>query len=163
MPLVQCPGNRRWIQIVYDAWLLMQPGVSMLDARDAYLAADQLRFGGANQAELWHAFAFRGFGKGASSASSDDDQPTPGFVSPREGFETLTLKAESSVSGLPAVHASFFVGSYEARVTPVADTDPTTALGAKVKLVSGRTTSSPRLRATAPSASRWSPRPERRA
>src|SRR5207237_2703006 len=91
VPPSQCPGNRRWIQIVYDAWLLMQPGVSMLDARDAYLAADQMRSGGANQAELWHAFAFRGFGKGASSASSDDDQPTPSFVSPKEGFATLNL------------------------------------------------------------------------
>src|SRR5262249_10562277 len=45
----QCPGNRRWIQIMYDAFLLMPPDVSMLGARDAYLAADQMRFGGANQ------------------------------------------------------------------------------------------------------------------
>src|SRR5436189_4048233 len=60
LPADQCPGNRRWIQIVYDAWLLMPPAVSMLDARDAYPAADVMRFGGANQTELWRAFAHRG-------------------------------------------------------------------------------------------------------
>ena len=49
----QCPGNRRWIQLYYDAMLLMPVGPSMLDARDAMLAADQNRFGGANQTELW--------------------------------------------------------------------------------------------------------------
>ena len=56
-PADQCPGNRRWMQIVFDAYLLMAPEVSMLDSRDAYLAADRMRFGGANQAELWTAFA----------------------------------------------------------------------------------------------------------
>ena len=57
----------------------MQSGVSMVDARDAYLAADVMRFGGANQTELWRAFAARGLGAGASSAGADDDQPTPSF------------------------------------------------------------------------------------
>ena len=69
-----CPGNRRWIQIVYDAFLLQQSTTSMLDARDAYLAADMMRFGGANQTELWHAFAKRGMGTGASSAGNGDDR-----------------------------------------------------------------------------------------
>ena len=64
-PRDACPGNRRWIQIVYDAWLLEPATSSMLDARDAYLAADVMRFGGANQTELWRAFAQRGMGSGA--------------------------------------------------------------------------------------------------
>ena len=46
----QCPGNRRWIQLVFDAFLLQQGATSMLDARDAMLAADRMRFGGADQA-----------------------------------------------------------------------------------------------------------------
>ena len=33
--------------------------------------------------------------------------------------------------------ATVYVGRYEARVTPVADTDPATARGATVKLVAG--------------------------
>ena len=41
--------------------------VSMVDARDAMLAADMVRFGGAHQALLWNAFARRGLGTGAAS------------------------------------------------------------------------------------------------
>ena len=44
-----CPGNRRWVQLMFDSFLLQQGATSMLDARDAMLAADQMRFGGANQ------------------------------------------------------------------------------------------------------------------
>ena len=33
--------------------------------------------------------------------------------------------------------ATVYIGRYEARATPVADTDPATALGATVKLVPG--------------------------
>ena len=62
LPADRCPGNRRWIQILFDAYLLMPSQVSMVDARDAYLAADRMRFGGANQAALWNAFARRGLG-----------------------------------------------------------------------------------------------------
>ena len=47
---------------------------SMLDARDAMLAADRMRFGGANQAALWNAFAKRGMGE---SASTDTDRGRP--------------------------------------------------------------------------------------
>ena len=47
----------------------------MLGARDAYLAADQMAFGGANQVQIWHAFAQRGFGQFASTASTNDTDP----------------------------------------------------------------------------------------
>ncbi|MBA3331577.1 MAG: M36 family metallopeptidase, partial [Actinobacteria bacterium] len=62
LPPESCPGNRRWIQLVLDSFLLMPTAPSMIDARNAILAADTLRFGGANQSELWLAFAQRGFG-----------------------------------------------------------------------------------------------------
>ena len=63
-PVTSCPGNRRWIQLVYDAWLLMPSGaVSMVDARNALLAADQIRFDGINQDIMWGAFAHRGLGQ----------------------------------------------------------------------------------------------------
>ena len=72
-PVDACPGNRRWIQLVFDAWLLMPRGaVSMVDARDAMLAADRLRFGGANQDLLWNAFA-RAASARAPSSTGDDD------------------------------------------------------------------------------------------
>ena len=40
--------NRR-VQLIYDAYLLMPAAPTMLQARDAYLAADMIRFGGANR------------------------------------------------------------------------------------------------------------------
>jgi extracellular elastinolytic metalloproteinase len=134
-----CPGGRRWIQLVYDAWLLEQADVSFVDARDAMLAADKLRFGGANQTELWRAFAHRGLGHGAVTTSSDDDQPTPGFDSPLEPNGTVSFVAvakDGDAAGSP-VKASVYVGDYQARVTPVADTDGATALGNAAQFVPG--------------------------
>ena len=150
-PVEQCPGNRRWMQLVFDSYLLMPPDgeVSMLEARDALLAADMMRFGGANQSELWTAFATRGFGEGASSENpgdagfagdTDDPNPVPSFTSPLRSDEaTLTFKPISGdAAGDPASEgAELFVGDYEGNVTPVADTDPATDLGATVQLLPG--------------------------
>lgn len=133
-----CPGNRRFIQIQFDAYLLQQGATSMLDARDAYLAADMMRFGGANQATLWHAFAGRGMGANASTHGTDDVDPIPGFASPKEAEGTVTATAaDYSTSGHPAIRATFYVGDYSARVTPIADTDPSTPLGATFAMVPG--------------------------
>jgi hypothetical protein len=129
LPADQCPGNRRWIQIVFDAFLLQQSDTSMLTARDAYLAADRMRFGGANQAELWSAFARRGFGESASTDTTEDDQPTPAFDSPLADEATVTFATNAP--------ATVYIGRFQARATPVADTDPATALGASAKLVAG--------------------------
>jgi extracellular elastinolytic metalloproteinase len=127
LPPSACPGNRRWIQIVFDAWLLMATGaVDMLDARDAMLAADQMRFGGANQDLLWNAFAARGMGSTASSASSNDTEPIPSFVSPHSAEGTVTF-APVDQNGDP-VQAQLFIGHYQARSTPVADSIPATPL-----------------------------------
>ncbi|WP_018158076.1 M36 family metallopeptidase [Demetria terragena] len=125
----ECPGNRQWMQLIFDAWLLKPTGdVSMLDMRDAMLAADMLRFGGANQKLLWTAFAARGFGESASVANTDDDQPRPGFDSPHAKNATLRFSPLDS-DGRLIEGAQLFVGDYTARTTPVADTDPKTALG----------------------------------
>ncbi|HEX8649767.1 MAG TPA: M36 family metallopeptidase [Pyrinomonadaceae bacterium] len=137
LPADQCPGNRRWIQIVYDAWLLMPPGVSMLDARDAYLAADVMRFGGANQKELWRAFAKRGMGQFASSIDSDDTDPKPNFESKVETNEARITFRAVAVEGHAAVKVKIYVGKYEARATPIADTDSATPLSNLVKFVPG--------------------------
>ena len=126
-PASTCPGNRRWVQIMFDAYLLMPTAPSMLDARDAYLAADQMRFGGANQAELWAAFAKRGFGKDAKSsntAANTDVDPTPDFASPLAQNATVTFTAQDERKR--AVPTRIYVGKYEARVSPIADTNPAT-------------------------------------
>jgi extracellular elastinolytic metalloproteinase len=128
LPPNLCPGNRRWIQIVYDAMLLMPPDTSMVEARDAYLAADVMRFGGANQAELWLAFARRGFGQNATSTNlapegtpASDSDPKPDFESPHHDEAVVTFSATAEEDGA-SVPARIFVGHYEARVSPIADT-----------------------------------------
>jgi extracellular elastinolytic metalloproteinase len=147
VPAEQCPGNRRWIQIMFDAFLLMPGDVSMVDARDAYLAADRAIFGGANQAELWRAFARRGLGEHAAESTTvdvdgvpteDDDDPVPSFESPLATDEATVTFAPTAADDPGAVPvARVFVGDYEARVTPVADTDPATPLPAVAKFVPG--------------------------
>ena len=56
----------------------------MLDARDAMLAADRMRFDGADQAAMWGAFAKRGMGSGASTPDADSGDSRR-RASPRRG------------------------------------------------------------------------------
>ena len=141
-----CPGNRRWIQLMFDAFLLQQGATSMLDARDAMLAADRMRFGGADEGLLWKAFARRGMGVDASVTSADDDEPVRSFAAPA---------GNTAVTFSTAGEARVYVGDYEARVTPVADTVAGTPLGADRVLHAGRRTGcSPSPPTTASPASR---------
>jgi hypothetical protein len=124
----RCPGNRRWIQLVFDAMLLMPTNPSMLQARDAQLMADMMRFGGANQKEIWLAFAQSGMGVNATSTNNSlnesDTDPVPDFEP--VGSDPGIVKFETeSWDGTP-VPARIFVGHYEARVSPIADTNPAT-------------------------------------
>ena len=120
-PVATCEGNRRWVQLMFDAYLLMPIAPTFLDARDAYLAADVIRFGGANQDLLWRGFARRGFGALATVMGNGDDQPVPSWESPLENEATLTFEAEDE-AGNP-VDATVYVGHYEARVTPIDDVE----------------------------------------
>lgn len=135
----QCPGNRRWIQIVFDAFLLMPPNVSMLSARNAYLGADMMRFAGANQKELWLAFARRGMGQNASTVDGDDVDPKPNFQSPLETEKAVTFQVLAADEGnAPINNAKIFVGHYEARITPIADTIPGGSITNTANIVTGR-------------------------
>jgi hypothetical protein len=125
----RCPGNRRWFQLYYDAMLLMPVNTSMLQARDAILSADLMRFGGANQKEIWEGFAKSGYGIGATSSNSGlaetDTDPVPDFRSPLA--EPATVKfIVKNLDDVPIANARIFVGHYEARVSPIADTNPAT-------------------------------------
>ena len=141
-PVTQCPGNRRWIQIVFDAFLMMPSDVSMLGARNAYLAADMMRTaqGGwtSNQKELWRAFANRGMGEHAATNSGDDTEPVPNYESPMENevnFQFVVVDKDTSAP----VKAKIYVGNFEARSTPIADTDPGTPLSDQAKFLAGKT------------------------
>jgi extracellular elastinolytic metalloproteinase len=128
LPPQNCPGNRRWMQLVFDSYLLMPTNPSMLQARDAQLAADLLRFGGANQKVLWLEFARHGFGRNATSSNTTantDTDPTPDFEPIGTTPAAVTFTARKLNSNTPVV-ARIFVGHYEARSSPIADTDSAT-------------------------------------
>ena len=127
-PASECPGNRRWVQLMFDAYLLMPTNPTFLQARDAYLAADMMRFGGANQATLWLGFARRGLGEGVSTngTSTSDTDPKPDFTSPLHDEGTIRFRAVDPVTQQPVENARIFVGEFEARTSPIADTDPAT-------------------------------------
>jgi hypothetical protein len=135
VPVAQCPGNRRWIQLMLDALLLNASGtVSFVNLRDSILAADQVRFGGADVPLLWAAFARRGLGKDAASNGQNDQDPTPSFASPFGRNAALRLIPVAQGAGSPV---RLYVGDYEARSVPVADTDPATPMPDTVALAPG--------------------------
>jgi uncharacterized repeat protein (TIGR01451 family) len=136
-PPEHCPGNRRWAQLQHDSFLLMQSAVSFLDARDAVLAADVMRFGGANQKELWLAFARRGMGVSASTNTNADLDPIPAFDlpagAPHAANATIRFKVVSMDETVPCggcndergrkpLASKIYVGRYEARSTPIVQT-----------------------------------------
>jgi extracellular elastinolytic metalloproteinase len=128
LPSENCPGNRRWIQLVFDAMLLDPVGPTMVDARNSLLAADVMRYGGANQQEIWKAFAQRGLGAAAAThaTGTQDTNPVPDFASPLGGNTNVTFELQAKTPGNPDVVGNVYVGHYEKQVTPIADTDPAT-------------------------------------
>jgi extracellular elastinolytic metalloproteinase len=139
VPLAQCPGGRRWLQLMYDAWLLMANGnVSMVDARDAMVAADQLRFAGADVDLLADAFASRGLGQFAASNTNADTDPTPSFTSATGNNGTVRFRVTGQ--GQDSTQVKFFVGDFQARAVPVADSDPASPLPNTISMVPGRYT-----------------------
>lgn len=143
LPASQCPGNRRWVQLLFDAYLLQQSNTSMLDARDAMLAADLMRDAAdpqwtGNQSTIWNTFAKRGFGFAASTNTTEDDQPVAMYDSPFATEGTLRIVAQDfSTAARAPVEGKVYVGRYEARVTPFMDTDPSTQLPSSRQMVPG--------------------------
>ncbi|WP_344009121.1 M36 family metallopeptidase [Nocardioides lentus] len=128
---IDCPGNRRWVQLMFDSFLLQANGaVSMLDMRDAFLAADRIRFDGANAKPIWDAFARRGMGEGASVPGPDSGDTRPSFASPRSENARVTFRTPAP--------GRIYVGDYEARSTPYADTLGGTPLAATKSFAPGR-------------------------
>ena len=138
LPSQNCPGNRRWIQLVFDAMLIDPTAPTFIDARNSMLAADVMRYGGANQVEIWRAFAQRGLGQNAfmnpapaaanrcTGAPVQDCDPVPDFSSPVEGNVNVTFDIHEHAPGNAAVVGKVYVGHYEGRASQVADTDPAT-------------------------------------
>jgi len=130
------------MQTVFDAYLLMPSNVSMLGARDAYLAADLMRYGGTrpgpdNQKLLWDEFAKRGFGQFAATVDTNDPQPKPSFESPQQANEATVRFQYVNKNNQVIPDTMTYIGDYEGRVTPIADTDSSTPLGDTAKIIPG--------------------------
>jgi hypothetical protein len=115
---------------MFDAFLLQQGATSMLDARDAMIAADQMRFNGANAKVLHQAFARRGMGKTASTPSADSGDTVPSFASAKG--KNIRVKFTGKGKG------KIYVGPFEARATPVADLNKKSALKNKALFTPGK-------------------------
>ncbi len=94
------------------------------------LAADRMRFGGKDLDVMWAAFARRGMGQGASTPDADSGDTSPSFASPRSRNGTVTFRANRP--------GKLYVGHYEARATPVADTTAKGKLTNTARFVPGR-------------------------
>jgi hypothetical protein len=118
-----CPGNRRWIQYIYGSFLLQaNGGASMLQMRDAQIAAAKLYKSPADATTMADAFAARGMGGTAKSINGDDTDPTPAFDSPtakKNARVTFTLLDKATGKKVPG---DVYVGHFQARVTPLAST-----------------------------------------
>jgi hypothetical protein len=75
-------GHRVTMGIVTEGMRLSANNPSMLDMRDAILAADEHMYGGAHYDELWAAFAARGMGFYAGSDGGNDAAPAADFSVP---------------------------------------------------------------------------------
>ncbi len=124
-----CPGNRRWIQLMHDGFLLQPAAPSMLDARDAQMAADFMRFTddatfGNHFDALWLAYARSGMGANAASTSSNDNNPTADFSLPT-GHSLANADVDfvaKTVEGGAFIAAEIYIGDFEARTNPIATT-----------------------------------------
>ena len=98
------------------------------------LAADLVRFGGASQDLLWNTSSPAAAGRSLASAGPNDVDPVPSWKSPTATEAAFLFEPVSD--GGAVAGARLFVGRYEARTTPVADTDPG-VLDASLELVAG--------------------------
>jgi hypothetical protein len=115
--------GRYAMQIVADAMPISGPLPSMLDMRDAVLAADKARTKGKYQTAIWRVFARHGMGRSARSIDAADINPRPAFDHLKKSLNgRLSVKVVDEGTGKAIPGARAMLGIFEARVTPVATT-----------------------------------------
>lgn len=129
-------GEKVVEQLVIDAMPISAPNPSMVDMRDAILAADTERYGGNHYDVLWSAFASRGLGVDASSNGGNDTDPTPAYNHPLQDKNGLFAgKIINAATNKPIEDVRIIVGEFEARTSAVATTAEKGAFG--VPMVAG--------------------------
>ena len=113
-PENQCPGNRRWIRNVFDAFLLQDAAAGMPEAARAQIDADKMRYKTSeeNTKEMWRVFAEKGMGDKSEIAGTPDWTTPVEVIEAKVQFRTVPVAG----GGVPA-QASVFVGPYTGRTT----------------------------------------------
>lgn len=93
-------GRRRARVLVIDGMKLSTPAPSMVDMRDAILLADRVGFRGESQEQIWRAFAKRGLGVLAQSASGDSVHIAASFEIPSNAAK-IGLYEDRTIQGQP--------------------------------------------------------------
>ena len=89
-------GNNRTLQLVMDG-LKMQPcDPGFVDARNAILQADQIRYNGENQRLIWEVFARRGLGFSADQGSNDGVDAIEAYDLPELLVEELKVRKRAT-------------------------------------------------------------------
>lgn len=100
-------GNNLASQLVMDGMKIQPCLPGFVDGRDGILTADAALTGGANQCELWRAFAKRGLGYSADQGSSlDRTDGVEAFDLPASCLAAVFGGFDSPVSDAPAVNNS---------------------------------------------------------
>jgi hypothetical protein len=91
-------GNIKTLHLVMNGLKIQPAAPTFIEARDAILLADQLLYGGANQFEIWTAFARRGLGEFAATTSPIDLVLRTSFDVPANVFKpVVSIGADVSV------------------------------------------------------------------
>ncbi len=101
-------GNVLAMQLVTDGLKLQPVNPSFTQGRDAILLADQALTGGANQFEIWSAFARRGFGVNAQDFGADSVNVIEDFSLPDVLFVQLNAVNATENTALSNVNLGTF-------------------------------------------------------
>ena len=107
-------GNQLVLQLVTDGMKLSPANPTFLQARDAILMADLVKTGGANETQLWAAFAKRGMGVHATSPASST---AIGVVESFDVPDEISLLPATGFTSLGRVGGPFDVTSAAFRLT----------------------------------------------
>ncbi|MFC0273701.1 M36 family metallopeptidase [Metabacillus herbersteinensis] len=123
-------GEKVVEQLVVDAMPISAPNPSMVDMRDAIIAADTARYGGKHTDLLWSAFSKRGLGVSASSNGGNDTDPTPAYNHPTQDKNGIFAgKFINAATNKPIENVRIIIGEFEARTSPVVKTTDNGAFG----------------------------------
>jgi hypothetical protein len=90
-------GGHAMDRLVIEGMKLSVDNPTLLDGRDAILAADSAAFEGANRCLIWDAFARFGMGFSAATTGTEDINPLEAFDVPPQCAPVLAISAASSL------------------------------------------------------------------